>query len=90
MIDREVISVLLLICFISVLQVSVGVPTQQSVFTFVPSVWKLPIESIITEEVKSAAGSTNKVQQQHILQNHIITLLFIVTVFMTSHSTKCM
>lgn len=71
------------------LQVSVGVPSQRSVFTFVPSVWKLPIESIITEEARSGAGSTDKVQQQHILQNHSKPSLFIVTLFMTNHSTKC-
>lgn len=73
------------------LQVSIGVPSQHSVFTFVPSVWKLPIESIITEEARFGAGSTNKVQQQqHILQNHIMPSLFILTPFMMNHSTKCM
>lgn len=79
---REIItkSALLLICFSHLfLQVSVGVPSHCSVLTFVPSVWKLPTESIITKEARSGAGSTNKVQQQHILQNHIMPSLFIVT-----------
>ncbi|XP_044070542.1 muscular LMNA-interacting protein isoform X4 [Siniperca chuatsi] len=43
-------------------KVSIGVPSKPSIFTFVPVVRKLPIESIITEEDRSGAltGKPNK------------------------------
>ncbi|XP_041803676.1 muscular LMNA-interacting protein isoform X2 [Chelmon rostratus] len=43
-------------------QVSIGVPSESSRFTFVPVVWELPTESIITEEARSGAltGKPNK------------------------------
>ncbi|XP_029376174.1 muscular LMNA-interacting protein isoform X2 [Echeneis naucrates] len=43
-------------------QVSIGVPSKPSCFTFVPVVHKLPLKSIITEERRSAAltGKPNK------------------------------
>lgn len=70
--DREVTGKLLLrACnvydlFLSVLQVSIGVPSKPSIFTFVPVVRKLPFESIITEEERSGAltGEPNKVQKR--------------------------
>ncbi|TKS85494.1 hypothetical protein D9C73_019848 [Collichthys lucidus] len=43
-------------------EVSIGVPSKPSIFTFVPVVRKLPFESIITEEERSGAltGEPNK------------------------------
>ncbi|XP_049927177.1 uncharacterized protein mlip isoform X2 [Epinephelus moara] len=43
-------------------KISIGVPSKPSIFTFVPVVQKLPIESIVTEEERSGAltGKPNK------------------------------
>lgn len=49
-----------------IFQVSIGVPSKPSMFTFMPVVRKLPIEAIVTEEKRSGAltGRAHKVQQQ--------------------------
>ncbi len=68
-------------------------PSKPSIFTFVPVVRKLPIESVITEEERSGAltGKPNKVQQQQQIKKwYYRRLIFIICNMTTAFSAKCL